>query len=487
MGKRINEAGSDPEQVKAKQFQASESMETGSERGSESEGMGEFEDPYGDEMDVDGEEEEGSGCEDEVIENKEDSEEDPAVEVYLPGRNLEEGEQLEVDNSAYDMLHTMTIDWPCLSFDIIPDPLGENRTKYPMTSYIVAGTQADVSSKNSVMIMKLSQLCKTKHDDDAAPEEESDDEDVDGDPILEHRSLPHLGGVNRIRVHAPQPDITLASTWSDTGKVYIYDLQPHLNAIDNPGHAAPTSKQPIHVVETHGQHEGFAMDWSTLHPGKLLTGDIAKRIYLTTVTNTGVVPDRLPFTGHQSSVEDLQWSPSEKNVFASCSADGTVRIWDIRNKKKPALGINAHQADVNVISWNKPVNYLLASGSDDGSFAVWDLRTFSSNNSPAPVAAFKWHTAPITSIEWHPTEESVLGVAGADDQISLWDLSVEPDSEDPAHSTLTKTNGTEVPPQLLFVHQGQSDIKELHWHRQIPGCVISTSFSGFNIFKTISI
>lgn len=110
--------------------------------------------------------------------------------------------------------------------------------------------------------------------------------------------------------------------------------------------------------------------------------------------------------------------------------------------------------------------------------------SFFSGGQPSPVASFKWHNAPITSIEWHPTEESVLAVSGADDQLSMWDLSVEPDTEEEGRLT---SNGIEVPPQLLFVHQGQNDIKELHWHKQIPGCLLSTSNSGFNIFKTISV
>lgn len=51
------------------------------------------------------------------------------VRAYLPGGELEEGEELEADMTAYDMLHSFNVEWPSLSFDILPDALGDNRTK----------------------------------------------------------------------------------------------------------------------------------------------------------------------------------------------------------------------------------------------------------------------------------------------------------------------------------------------------------------------
>ena len=59
-----------------------------------------------------------------------------------------------------------------------------------------------------------------------------------------------------------------------------------------------------------------------------------------------------PYRGHTGSIEDLQWSPTEESVFASCSSDRTIKIWDTRATNKPMRDVKAHNSDVNVISWN---------------------------------------------------------------------------------------------------------------------------------------
>ena len=117
---------------------------------------------------------------------------------------------------------------------------------------------------------------------------------------------------------------------------------------------------------------------------------------------------------------------------------------------------------------------------------VWDLRSI--NRAALPLAHFCFHKGAITSIERAPHDESVLAVAGADNQVTVWDLSVEADDEAAAASANAKDKQAKAeladfPPQLLFIHQGQQNIKEVHFHPQIPGVLASTAEDGFNIFK----
>ena len=93
-------------------------------------------------------------------------------------------------------------------------------------------------------------------------------------------------------------------------------------------------------------------------------------------------------------MEDIQWSPTEGNVFASCSVDRTIRIWDSRVRTEAQLTVTAHASDVNVISWNSLASHTLASGGDDGVLRVWDLRTFTADraaNEASFVANFTYH------------------------------------------------------------------------------------------------
>lgn len=81
------------------------------------------------------------------------------------------------------------------------------------------------------------------------------------------------------------------------------------------------------------------------------------------------------------------------------------------------------------------------------------------------ITRIRWHTHPITSIQFEPREDSVLAVASADNRLTLWDFSVEVDEQEQLRMQQElETNELEIPPQLMFLHQGQDNMKELTFH-----------------------
>jgi len=401
-----------------------------------------------------------------------DEEEDSGPkQVWRPGDALEEGEELDYDPSTYNMLHSLGTQWPCLSFAFIPDVLGASRTKFPHTLYLAAGTQAAEIDKNSLIVMKISRMNKTKEDsDDEFDEDDSDEDAADDDPILESASF-STQGINRVKVMPQQDKNSLIAMWLDTGKVQVYDVRKYVTAVDSGmSSQLPKKEASKYQVSSH-KNEGFALDWSPTVMGRLLTGDCDKYIYETDFyTNTTISQ---PYTAHTASVEDVQWSPSEKDVFASCSVDTTVKVWDSRaSARKAMISVKVHKSDVNSLSWNKKVPYLLATGSDDCAFSIWDLRKF---NPDAAVAHFTFHDKPICCVEWNPNDDTQLVVVSEDNQVTIWDMGLEADDgEEPS----------EFPPQLFFMHQGQQEVKEAHWHPQIPNLIATTAADGFNLFIT---
>uniref|UniRef100_A0AC34QEX1 Histone-binding protein RBBP4 N-terminal domain-containing protein n=1 Tax=Panagrolaimus sp. JU765 TaxID=591449 RepID=A0AC34QEX1_9BILA len=412
--------------------------------------------------------------------------------VYIPGvsRPLKDDEELDFDPEAYLLFHTFETEKPCLSFDIINDDDGDNRTTYPLSTYLVAGSQCDERRKNELYILRCSNLHGIEKEEEKESDEEdsSSDEDEDDttnkkkegpkDPILHSATIEHAGNVNRIRA-ARLGVSCVAAVWNDFGKVQLWNLTEGLKTVEQMEGGSNTKKlKQIPIYTFDHKDEGFALSWSPLKTGLLASGDNKSLIYIHNMSEGGVwTTNSKPFSDHQHSVEDIQWSNSDDNLLLSCSADRSLRLWDIRARPKDACVCvveNAHDSDVNVISWNPNESYVV-SGGDDGILKVWTPRSLQQK---MPVATFKHHKGPITSVEWCPNETATFIATGEDDQTTIWDLALETESGESL---------PDIPPQLLFVHMGQNEVKEAHWHKQIPGLAMTTSLTGFNIFRTISV
>ena len=172
---------------------------------------------------------------------------------------------------------------------------------------------------------------------------------------------------------------SFVASWCEDSSVSVHNVAPLLRSLDD-----DKGEQDVRVLDwkpvagfSHTE-EGFSLAWSGVTEGCLLSGDRAGAIHLwepeVVAGRKNWAVDTVPFKGHAGSVEDLVWSPTEARVFASCSTDKTVMLWDARGKKTPVMTIRGHQDEVNVMSWNAQVTHLLATGADDGVWKVHDLR-----------------------------------------------------------------------------------------------------------------
>ncbi|MES1911538.1 MAG: hypothetical protein MHM6MM_003953, partial [Cercozoa sp. M6MM] len=249
--------------------------------------------------------------------------------------------------------------------------------------------------------------------------------------------------------------------------------------------------QPHALLTSKNQHatEGYALDWSRCANalGVFASGDCRGGLTVWQPNEGSGWRSMMSLKGHNRSVEDIQWSPAEAPVLATASVDKSIAIYDMRTGSVPVLRVaNAHDADVNVISWNrdKDTSNLLLSGGDDGLVKVWDLRSLaqsrSNNTGFTPAQTYGYHRGAITSVQWSPHDASMFVASGEDNQCTIWDLSAETDTEVATQGA--SLGALQVPQQLMFDHRGQNEIKEVHWHPQIPNMLVSTSREGFHIF-----
>ncbi|KAG2323528.1 hypothetical protein Bca52824_016741 [Brassica carinata] len=205
------------------------------------------------------------------------------------------------------------------------DKLGLNRTEFPHTLYMVAGTQISLAEKapwNSIGLFKISNIYGKRRD-------------------VVPKNLVN-GCVNRIRAMPQNPHICVS--WADSGHVQVWDMSSHLNALSESetegkdGTSLILNQAPLLFNIVKAYLFFFFSHW---------LGDCMSMIQLWEPASGSWTVDPIPLSGHTASVEDLQ---------------------------SPGLSFKAHNADVNVISWNRLASCMLASGSDDGAFSIHDLR-----------------------------------------------------------------------------------------------------------------
>ena len=120
--------------------------------------------------------------------------------------------------------------------------------------------------------------------------------------------------------------------------------------------------------------------------------------------------------GHESVVYEARWHPRRSGLIASVSADGSLRLFDIKQSSNIAHR-QAHPTEILSLDWSKYDDHLLITGACDNCLRLWDIRMMSN-----AVTIFQGHEAAIRRVRFDPHRRDRLASTGYDGQLKVWHL-----------------------------------------------------------------
>ncbi|KAJ7917507.1 WD40 repeat-like protein [Mycena leptocephala] len=195
---------------------------------------------------------------------------------------------------------------------------------------------------------------------------------------------------------------------------------------------------PIRAWQEHTR-EVFSVDWSNIKKDMFVSSSWDGNIKLWTPERPRSV---LTLQAHHSCVYQAMFSPHQPDLVASCSTDGTLKIFDLRapayvptspgtntftNPVSAAvLTVPASGTEVLSVDWNKYRPFVLASAGVDKLAKVWDCRMIklqeTGNVGGACETQLLGHEYAVRKVQWSPHRAEVLATASYDMTCRVWSL-----------------------------------------------------------------
>eukprot|EP01117_Protostelium_nocturnum_P008762 TRINITY_DN3140_c0_g2_i1.p1 TRINITY_DN3140_c0_g2~~TRINITY_DN3140_c0_g2_i1.p1 ORF type:complete len:320 (-),score=88.99 TRINITY_DN3140_c0_g2_i1:37-996(-) len=125
---------------------------------------------------------------------------------------------------------------------------------------------------------------------------------------------------------------------------------------------------------------------------------------------------KAPSDGHQSAVIGLAWNKLGRNFLASCSADQTIKLWDL-SKTSCMLTMKHHKDKVQAIQWHPVDATVLLSGAFDKTVHVADVRN------PQNTRQCKL-ISDVECLQWNTHSPQNFFVSTEDGNVNYYDVRV---------------------------------------------------------------
>jgi len=169
---------------------------------------------------------------------------------------------------------------------------------------------------------------------------------------------------------------------------------------------SPLKNLPQMIYKEH-RKEVYSIDWINVRSDNfILSASWDTSIKLWDPNSTASL---CTYNGHSKLVYNAMFSPLIPNTFASVSADGYLKIWNIFNKDRAIASLKSHDGEILTVDWCKYDSNILATGSSDGLIRGYDIRHFGS-----PMFELKGCDYAVRKIQFSPFEISTIASVGYD-------------------------------------------------------------------------
>lgn len=161
-----------------------------------------------------------------------------------------------------------------------------------------------------------------------------------------------------------------------------------------------------------------SFDWAEFDAGRVAAVSIDTTCTIWDVEK-GVVDTQL--VAHEKEVYDISWGGV--GIFGSVSGDGSVRIFDLRDKERSTI-IYENTTNLGEMSpllrleWNKADPRFMATvGMDSNKVVVLDIRL-----PTTPLMELKRHKRSVNAVSWAPCMGQQLCSGGDDSRALIWEV-----------------------------------------------------------------
>ncbi|CAN6445351.1 unnamed protein product [Victoria cruziana] len=188
-----------------------------------------------------------------------------------------------------------------------------------------------------------------------------------------------------------------------------------------------------------------SFDWDDSDHRRIITASIDTTCTVWDI-ETGLVDAQM--IAHEKEVYDVAWGAP--GIFSSVSADGSVRIFDLRDKDHSTILYENPQSSSPILrlAWNKlDLKFMAAVLMDSNKVVILDIRypTY-------PVSELQKHHGSVNGVAWAPHSTTHLCTVGDDSRALIWEL---PFINQPV------LDNDDLKPILYY--NSQSEINQVQW------------------------